>query len=352
MWKIGTTIAAVLLGKVVTDYVKNYAEDKIEQESRRVALDCLNENSIREVIDRTHPSKEENSRYNKTIDEISQYLYQSDLQYSIDKIKQCGSYSRGTHCNLSEYPTYIGSNNRTNYYNNDLDLVVFVNFGKNNNILKQVTDIISNCELIGDPPIQCVHNMRVSIQSALQEHEGISNIERKDFNMLQIKMNNIWIDLLIVPSDPVFHNPELLLNFVRKFSMTRHSQLYRFLSEAICEKRLEEYKLAPSDAKCMVRLVKYWSDQQRWKKKNKPFSFFLETLMLKVYESYSEEPLHIQFIQFLMAFIKCASGDIVIKEYGTGQRIYPGRSIQQQRSMIQVAEDSLNELYQVYSINL
>jgi hypothetical protein len=89
-----------------------------------------------------------------------------------------------------------------------LDIVVFVNFGKNSNILKQVTDLINN-------DIQCVHDMRDSIKDALYEHDAVEDLDRKDFNMLHFVMNGIEIDLLIVPSDPQFHNPQLILNYLR-----------------------------------------------------------------------------------------------------------------------------------------
>jgi hypothetical protein len=64
-WQLGLTAAAFALQKLVENVENHDDDDDDEQEvitpedrrERPIHLSCLNDNSIREVIDKTHPEK-------------------------------------------------------------------------------------------------------------------------------------------------------------------------------------------------------------------------------------------------------------------------------------------------------
>ncbi|KAL0488741.1 hypothetical protein AKO1_015834 [Acrasis kona] len=286
-------------------------------------LQFLENKSIKEVLQDTQPNKERERSailaYERLCSLIQKYLRPA-------KIRRVGSFGRGTH---------VGDDY-------DIDVVISMPC-KPDEFLTQLRRQ-NNSDFSSQVVPQTILDWRSRLIYAL-EREGIYANTNCDHHMVKLNYLGVEFDIILTPDI----DPDRIIPIIK--NIQRNNKVYRILSASIADIRLKEYKYVPEEYKGMIRLAKFWSKRHKWQDpKSKPFSFFIETVMLKACkdcDSTQHDRLEL-FFEYIISSTKYNGK--TIKEFGTNLPMIPTR-YGYERELRQFARDSLDELRDFYKNN-
>ncbi|KAL0486070.1 1 TM domain-containing transmembrane protein [Acrasis kona] len=304
--------------KCLLGYYEQQEAAKIQLKPLRLKI--LENKSIKEVLNDTQPNKIREATAIHAYDELC-LLIQKYLRPA--KIKRVGSFGRGTH---------VG---------NDFDIDVVVSMPCNAYDFDFIGSYLDTRTIPQMP--QTVLDWRTKLIYALTK-EGIYPNTKCDDHMVKLNYLNIKFDVILTPDI----DPSRLIPIAERIE--RNSQVYRMLSASIAEVRSKVYKYVTEDYKGMIRLAKFWSMRHKWEDpKSRPFSFFIETVMLKACDD-CDSHTHHDILELFFEYMILQRYGKVIKVFGTNLPIKPTR-YGYEHELHQFACESLCELRKLYKNN-
>jgi hypothetical protein len=328
------------IGAGITLYMTNNEAqpDQIKRDKnvvKKMALQCLGGHTLKNLKADLQPEVFENKNVNVECNKLFTIIKEVLKPHQIVK---SGSFGRGTNIKAKF----------------DVDVVVVMSC---TNFMHTLIQLNKHKSRVGENQLEVQHpqitQWRGLLSNKLRQVYQVK-INDWDTHMINFKTDHdgVEFDIMIVPH----LMPTQIKNTITDFRLTGKNEINRMLSAALKPSELKPYKSAPPNAKTMIRVVKYWSKIHDWKVDNQrnayPISFGLETIMLTIWNDNPSETDFKLLIKFFEAILDCCDGRRTFLDLGTGLPVAPLRNMACCDRLAVYAHEALEEIQEMYRINL
>jgi hypothetical protein len=251
---------------------------------------CFGGKSIRDIIETTRPSDEDDKIIENAFENIRSQIQNSVP--SVTSIIKTGSFARGTHIRG----------------NHDVDVAIFIDYTEE----QLVTDL---------DQLEYKHIPETIIQSRNQIAQLLHSFgtvkTTGDPHLIKLQVDATLFDIVIAPDI----SPDTALSIIKQKKLRGGYVVFRMLTSTLSKNRLDVYINAPDHVKDLVRVAKFWIKQYKWTRP--PLSFSIETLVLEVCVMLPEWTPSQVMMQLFDEIIKCCNSQReAVKVFGTDMKIF------------------------------